>query len=162
MLLAHGIFQTAFEISCFHGSWHYFFFLKRQHFVDRFQQSLAEMLYRCRVMSWNLPVELCKNFCAIFQVLCTVVACVDVAGLISIHKRHWNVIHDQCRINNGNKCSNCYGSRASWGPAVLCVKFVLYYVQGWTLEFRCPWQTQKEGPIFYTCYSRNFIRWNQV
>ena len=34
------------------------------------------------------------------------------------------------------------------GPAVLCVKFVLFYVQGWISEFRFPRQTQKGGPVF--------------
>jgi len=36
----------------------------------------------------------------------------------------------QYRINNSSKCSNCYGPRAFGDPTVLCVKFVLYYMQG--------------------------------
>ena len=42
----------------------------------------------------------------------------------------------QCRINNSSKCSNCYQPRAFGGPAVLCLKFVLYCMQRRILEFR--------------------------
>jgi len=31
------------------------------------------------------------------------------------------------------------------GPAVLCVKFVLYYMQGHIAEFRCPRQALRKG-----------------
>jgi len=34
------------------------------------------------------------------------------------------------------------------GPAVLCVKCVLYYMQGWILKFRCPRQTLRKGSYF--------------
>jgi len=34
----------------------------------------------------------------------------------------------QCRINNRRKCSIYYGPRAFRAPAVLCVKFVFYYM----------------------------------
>ena len=68
----------------------------------------------------------------------------------------------QCGINNSSICSNCYGPRAFGGPAVLCVKFGLYYMQGYLLEFRCPRQTLRKGPyILHTLY-RSFIRWKQV
>ena len=39
--------------------------------------------------------------------------------------------YEQRRINNSSKCSNCYGPHAFGGPAVLCVKFVLYDIQGY-------------------------------
>jgi len=49
----------------------------------------------------------------------------------------------QYRINNSGKCNN------ATGPALLgvllCVKFVLYYMQQW-LDFRCPRQTLRKGP----------------
>jgi len=35
-------------------------------------------------------------------------------------------VYGQCRINNSNKCSNCYGLSAFGGPADLCVKLLLY------------------------------------
>jgi len=34
----------------------------------------------------------------------------------------------QCRISNSSKCSKCYGPHAFGGPALLCVKFVFYYM----------------------------------
>ena len=36
----------------------------------------------------------------------------------------------QYRIKNSSKCSNCYRPRAFGDLTVLCVKFVLYYMQG--------------------------------
>jgi len=46
----------------------------------------------------------------------------------------------QFRINSSSKCSNCHGPLAFGDPAVLCVKFVLYYMQQWcileSLDFR--------------------------
>ena len=59
------------------------------------------------------------------------------------------------RINSSSKCSNCYG------PAVLCVKFVLYYTQGWIFELGARGKLPGGCPIFYTCYTETF-RWKQV
>jgi len=36
------------------------------------------------------------------------------------------------------------------GLAVLCVEFVLRYIQGWTLESRCPRKTLKKGALYFT------------
>ena len=57
--------------------------------------------------------------------------------------------YEQCRINNGSKCSNCYGPRAFGGLAVLCVKFVLYDIQGCIVEFRCPRKTLRKGALYF-------------
>jgi len=57
----------------------------------------------------------------------------------------WN----QRRTNNSSKCSNCYGPHAFGDPAVLCVKFVLYYVQEWILEFRYLKQTLRKGTLSF-------------
>jgi len=35
-------------------------------------------------------------------------------------------------------------------PAVLCVEFLLYYTQGYVVEFRCPRQTLKKGDLYFT------------
>ena len=72
-------------------------------------------------------------------------------------------LQDQCRINNSSKCSNCYGLRTFGDPALICVKFVLLYMQGRILEFRCPRQTLRKGAIYilHVLY-RNFIRWKQA
>ena len=38
-----------------------------------------------------------------------------------------------------------------WDPAVLCVKkCVLYYMQGWILEFRCPRRTLEKRALYFT------------
>jgi len=55
----------------------------------------------------------------------------------------------QCRINNNSKCSNCYGPHAFGGPTVLCAKFVLYYMQGWILEFSCSRQALKKRTLYF-------------
>jgi len=60
----------------------------------------------------------------------------------------------QYRIDNSSKCSNSFGPRAFWGLAILYIEFVLNCMQGWILEFRCPMQTLKKGPIFSTCYTK--------
>jgi len=36
------------------------------------------------------------------------------------------------------------------GPAVFCVEFVHYYMQRWTLEFRCPRQTLRKRDLYFT------------
>jgi len=51
----------------------------------------------------------------------------------------------QCRINNNSKCINRYRPHTFGGPAVLYVIFVLYYMQGWILEFRYPRQILERG-----------------
>jgi len=56
---------------------------------------------------------------------------------------------DYCQISNSYKCSNCYGARAFWGPADLCVKLVLYYMQGGILEFRCRRQTLRKATLYF-------------
>jgi len=51
------------------------------------------------------------------------------------------------------------------GPVILCVKFVLYYMQGWVSECRCPWaqgQTLRKRLYILRMLYRNFIRWKQV
>jgi len=58
--------------------------------------------------------------------------------------------YEQRRINNSSKCSNCYGLRAFGGPVVLCVKFVLYDIQGYMVEFRCPRKTLRKGALYFT------------
>jgi len=53
---------------------------------------------------------------------------------------------DQCRIINSSKC---YGACVFWGPAVFCVKFAVYCMQGWILEFKCPRQTLRKAALYY-------------
>jgi len=66
----------------------------------------------------------------------------------------------QCRINNSSKCSNCYGPRAFGGPAVLCVKCVLYHMQRWISELSCPRQTLRKGALYFAHdIYKNVIRW---
>jgi len=36
-----------------------------------------------------------------------------------------------------------------WGPAVLCVKFVLYYMQEWILKFSYPGQTLRTVALYF-------------
>ena len=36
------------------------------------------------------------------------------------------------------------------GPAVLCVKFVLYDIQGYIVEFRCLRKTLRKGALYLT------------
>jgi len=36
------------------------------------------------------------------------------------------------------------------GPTVLCVKFVLYYMLRWTLEFRYPKPTLRKRDLYFT------------
>jgi len=36
------------------------------------------------------------------------------------------------------------------GPAVLCVKFVLYDIQGYIADFRCPRKTLRKGALYFT------------
>jgi len=52
--------------------------------------------------------------------------------------------------DNSSKCSNCYGPRAFGGPVVLCVKLFLFYMQKWTLEFRCPRLTLRKRGLYFT------------
>ena len=70
--------------------------------------------------------------------------------------------HHQCRINICSKCSNCCRPGTFCGLAVLCVKFVLYYAQGWILKLRYPRQTLRKGPRTLHMLHRNFIHWKQV
>jgi len=56
----------------------------------------------------------------------------------------FSLISMQCWINNS---SNCYG------PAFLCITFVLYYLQGWILELGARGKLSGRRPIFYTCYT---------
>ena len=56
---------------------------------------------------------------------------------------------DQYRINNSSN---------SYGPGLLCVKLVLYYMQGLILEFRPPRQTLRKGAYILHMLYRNCIR----
>jgi len=48
------------------------------------------------------------------------------------------------------------------GLALLCVKFIFYYMQVRILEFRCSRQTfRKEACILHMLY-RNFLRWKNL
>ena len=64
---------------------------------------------------------------------------------------------NQCQINNSSKCSNCYWPHAFGGLVVLRVKFVLYNMEGWVLELRCPRQTHLSFPVFYTCRTKTLF-----
>jgi len=57
---------------------------------------------------------------------------------------------NSARINSSSKCSNCYGPHAFGDPAVLCVKFVLYDIQGYRVEFRCPRKALRKGALYFT------------
>ena len=67
----------------------------------------------------------------------------------------------QCPINNSSKCSSCHGPRAFGVPAVLCVKFFQYYMQGWILYLGVRSKLSEREPILHMLF-RNFIRWKQV
>jgi len=60
--------------------------------------------------------------------------------------------YEQRRINNRSKCSNCYGPHAFGGPAVLCVKFVLYHIQGYIQSKNLDIQGKlsEREPLYFT------------
>jgi len=74
----------------------------------------------------------------------------------------------QCRINNSSKFNNCYGPRASGGPAVFCVKFVFYCmmditkIQGGYSNLGVRGKFSGSSPYILHMLYRNFIRWKQV
>jgi len=48
------------------------------------------------------------------------------------------------------------------GPAVFCVKCMVYYMQGWISEFRSPRRTLIKGTYILQIQYRNFILWKKV
>jgi len=48
------------------------------------------------------------------------------------------------------------------GPAVFCVKCMVYYMQGWISEFRSPRWTLIKGTYILQIQCRNFILWKKV
>jgi len=51
--------------------------------------------------------------------------------------------------------------RGPCGPLCAIVQFVLQYMQGWTLELRCPRKTLEKEALYFIHAIQSFIRWNQ-